>query len=78
MEDVLLFLQIQDIKIITTTVLFGKEQTVDNVLEMLILILIEFVYQIIPTVLHLETLENALVATMDIFYKTITVLLIIW
>lgn len=74
MEDVLLFLQIQDIKIITNTVLFGKEQTVDNVLEMHILMPIEFAFQTILIVLVLETQVNVLVVTVDTFYRIIIAL----
>jgi hypothetical protein len=73
MEDVLLFLLMQDIKILTNTVLFGMEQLVDNVPKMHISMLTEYVLQPIPTVLAQETLENVLVVIMDTFLEIMTV-----
>jgi hypothetical protein len=58
MEDVLLFHLMQDIKTLINTVLFGREQLADNVPKMHISMPIEYVLQLTPTVLVLETLEN--------------------
>jgi hypothetical protein len=58
MENVLLFHLMLDSKLQINIVQFGKEQPVNNVLKVLILMLIEYVLQLIHIVLPPVNLDN--------------------